>query len=106
MKTIRNLALALTLIAGVVFSGCKKSNNDNPSPGSNGTMSLKHEGQAWAASLSGQSDTYSATGVIGSGEVTFTELTDKKAKGTFKFTAYNTAQAKVGITEGKFNVSF
>ncbi|NOX87369.1 MAG: hypothetical protein GXO86_15660 [Chlorobi bacterium] len=158
MKTIRNLALALTLITGVVFSGCKKSNDDNPVAG-NGTMSLKHDGQAWTATLSvqgvntngvvsitgsdsnanqaqvniyqangpgtykigpsgnagsmgrwtqgiGQTDTYTANNVIGTGEVTFTELTDKKAAGTFKFTAYNTAQAKVEVTEGKFDVSF
>ena len=158
MKTIRNLALVFTLVAGVVFTGCKKTDDNNPTPGGN-SMSLKHDGQAWNASLSvqavntngvvsitgsdsnanqaqvniyqpngpgtykigpgnnagnmgrwtqgtGQTDTYTANGVIGSGEVTFTELTDKKAKGTYKFTGYNTEQKKVEVTEGSFDVNF
>ncbi len=158
MKTIRNLTIALTLITGVVFTSCNKSNDNNPAPGGN-SLSLKHDGQAWSASLSvqavntngvinvtgsdsnanqaaivvyqangpgtykigpggnagnmgrwtqgiGTTDTFSASNVIGSGEVTFTELTDTKAKGTFKFTAYNTTQAKVEVTEGQFDVNF
>ena len=158
MKTIKNFTLIFTLIAGVMLTGCKKEEDTNPVTG-NGTMSLKHDGQAWTATLSvqavntngvinvtgsdantnqaaisiyqangpgtykigpgatagnmgrwtqgiGQTDTFTANNIFGSGEVTFTELTDKKAKGTFKFTAYNTSQKKAEITEGKFDVSF
>ena len=159
MKTFRNLTILLILITGVVITSCKKKDDNNPPPGSSGTMSLKHDGQSWTASLSvqavntngvvsitgsdsnanqaqvniyqpngpgtynigpnanagnmgrwtqgiGTTDTYTANNVIGSGEVTFTELSDTKAKGTFKFTGYNTNQKKVVVTEGKFDVNF
>ena len=59
----------------------------------------------WTQGL-GQSDTYVANGVLGSGEITFTEITDKKAVGTFHFTGYNTTNGKINITEGKFSVTF
>lgn len=156
---IRNVLLIAVLITGVVISSCKKKDDNNSNPGSNGTMTLKSDGSSWSASLSvqavntsgvinvtgsdsnanqaaisifqangpgtykigpganpgnmgrwtkgtGQTDTYTANGAIGTGEVTFTELTDTKAKGSFKFTAYNTSQNKVEITEGQFDVSF
>ena len=44
--------------------------------------------------------------MIGTGEVTITELTDSKAKGTFKFTGYNTDQNTVQVTDGEFDVTF
>lgn len=159
MKTIKNYALLFILITGVVMTSCKKKNDNNPVPGSKGTMSLKHDGQAWSASLSVQAvntngvinvtgsdsqanqaaisvyqasgpgtykigpgenagnmgrwtqginttDTYTANSVIGLGEVTFTELTAAKAKGTFKFTGYNTNQNKAEVTQGQFDVNF
>jgi hypothetical protein len=59
----------------------------------------------WTQGL-GQGDTYVANAALGSGEVTFTELTDKKAVGTFYFTGYSAASGKINITEGKFSVTF
>ncbi len=59
----------------------------------------------WTQGL-GQGDTYIANGALGSGEVNFTELTDKKAVGTFSFTGYSAAKGKISITEGKFSVTF
>jgi hypothetical protein len=59
----------------------------------------------WTEGL-GQTDTYSANGVIGSGTVTVTELSDSKIKGTFSFTGYNTAQTSKQITEGTFEANF
>lgn len=150
----------MILIAGIViFGSCKKESDDPGNPDSNGSMSLKHDGESWTPTLGvqgvntngvinitgsdskanqvaivvfeptgpgtykigpsgnagtsgrwtqgiGQLDSYMASHVIGSGEVTFTELTTAKAKGTFKFTAYNTEQATVVVTEGKFDIAF
>lgn len=59
----------------------------------------------WTEGL-GQTDTYQANGVIGTGTVTVTELSDSKIKGTFSFTGYNTAQTSKQITEGKFEANF
>jgi hypothetical protein len=59
----------------------------------------------WTEGL-GQNDTYQANGVIGTGTVTVTELSDSKIKGTFSFTGYNTAQTSKQITEGTFEANF
>jgi len=59
----------------------------------------------WTEGL-GQTDTYQANGVIGSGTVTVTELSDSKIKGTFSFTGFNTAQTSKQITEGTFEATF
>lgn len=159
-KTMRNLTLLIALITAVAFTSCNKNNDENPAtPGSNGSLTLKHNGTSWSASLSvqgvntngvvnitgsdsnanqgsivvyqatgpgtyqigpganpgnmgrwtqglGQTDTYMANNVIGSGEVTFTELSETSAKGSFKFDGYNTDQQKVVVTEGSFSVTF
>lgn len=161
MKAITNLLLGVLLVTGLVFTSCKKDNNEESggSVPSNGSLTLKHGGQSWSATLSvqavntngvvnitgsdsnanqgavvvyqasgpgtytigpagnagnlgrwteglGQTDTYVANQVIGSGEVTFTELDATKAKGTFHFEGFNTDQNKVVVTEGSFNVTF
>jgi len=59
----------------------------------------------WTEGL-GQTDTYQASGVIGTGTVTVTELSSSKVKGTFSFTGYNTDQTSKQITEGTFEANF
>ncbi len=54
----------------------------------------------------GQTDTYTANGIIGSGTVTITELTSSNIKGTFSFTGYNTAGTTKAVTNGKFEANF
>ena len=54
----------------------------------------------------GQTDTYTANGVIGSGTITVTELTASKIKGTFSFTGFNTSQSSKIITDGEFEANF
>jgi len=159
MKTLQNVILGFVLISAIVISGCNKDNDDNPTTPSNGSLTLKHGGSAWSASMSvqavntngvlnitgsdskanqaavtifqpngagtytigtlsnpgnsgrwtqgiNQTDTYTASSVLGTGEITITELTATKAKGSFYFTAYNTEQNTVQVTEGKFDVKF
>lgn len=160
MKTMRNLILMIALITAVAFSSCNKNDDDTSgNPGSNGSLTLKHNGTSWDASLSvqgvntngvinitgsdsnanqgsvvvyqatgpgtyqigpganpgnsarwtqglAQTDSYMANNVIGTGEVTFTELSATSAKGTFKFDGYNIDQQKVVVTEGSFSVTF
>ena len=156
---IRNLILGLVLIAGISFTGCKKEETNPGGTTSNGSLTLKHAGSAWSASMSvqavntngvlnitgsdsnanqaavtifqpngagtytigtlsnpgnsgrwtqgiGQTDTYTASNILGSGEINITELTATKVKGSFFFTAYNTDQNTVQVTEGKFDVKF
>jgi hypothetical protein len=156
---IRNLILGLVLIAGISFTGCKKEETNPGGSTGNGSLSLKHAGSAWSATLSvqavntngilnitgsdsnanqaavtvfqpngagtyiigpsgntgtsgrwtqgiGQTDTYTASNLLGSGEIKITELTATKVKGSFFFTAYNTEQNTVQVTEGKFDVNF
>jgi hypothetical protein len=54
----------------------------------------------------GQNDTYTTMLGIGSGTVTITELTANSVKGTFEFTAKNTPQEEVSITDGSFSATF
>lgn len=157
---MRKLTFLMALVTAVVFTSCNKSNDDNSgAPGSNGTMSLKHGGTSWSASLAvqgvnssgvinitgsdsnanqaaitvngasgpgtyaigpganpgnsgrwtqglAQTDSYMANNVIGTGEVTFTELSATSAKGTFHFEGYNIDQQKVVVSEGSFSVTF
>ena len=132
MKTLTKLILFVTLVSVVTLTGCKKNEeavNDNGvlnvtgsdsnanqssiilSP-VNGVGTYKigpsggtgHQGR-WTQGLN-QTDSYVASFVIGTGEVTITELTDSKAKGTFKFTGYNTDQNTVQVTDGEFDVTF
>lgn len=160
MKTMKNLTLLIALVFAVVFTSCNKKNDENPTtPGSSGSLTLKHDGTSWNASLSvqavntngvvsitgsdsnanqgainiyqatgpgtyqigpganagnmgrwtqglAQTDSYMANNVIGSGQVTFTELSATSAKGTFQFDGYNIDQQKIVVTEGSFSVTF
>lgn len=54
----------------------------------------------------GQEDTYTTMLGQGSGSVEITELSDTKVKGTFSFTAKNSAGTDVSITEGSFTSTF
>lgn len=157
---MRKLTLLMVIVTAVVFTSCNKKDDDGSgNPGSNGTMSLKHAGTSWSASLSvqgvnsngvvnitgsdsnanqaaitvngtsgpgtyqigpganpgnsgrwtqglAQTDSYMANNVIGTGEVTFTELSAASAKGSFQFEGYNIDQQKLVITEGEFSVTF
>ncbi len=59
----------------------------------------------WTAGLD-PNDTYTTSVGQGAGSVTITEFTSTGFKGSFEFTAKNTAQTEVSITEGDFNASF
>ncbi len=59
----------------------------------------------WTEGL-GQDQTYVASGVVGSGTITITELSDSKVKGTFSFTGYNTDGNTKEITDGQFEGNF
>jgi hypothetical protein len=54
----------------------------------------------------GQEDTYTTMLGQGQGTVEITELSDTKVKGTFSFTAKNSAGTEVTITEGSFSSTF
>ena len=150
----------MAMAVAIVFTSCKKNDDSNPqNPISSGTLSLKHDGTNWSASLAvvgvnsnnvvnvtgsdsngnqasiviygasgpgtykiggfgnassqgrwtqglAQSDTFVANAVLGEGEVTFDALSESSAKGTFKFTGYNSDKVSVNVTEGSFNVNF
>lgn len=51
-------------------------------------------------------ESYTTIVGVGSGTVEITELTDTSAKGTFSFTARNTAGDEKSVTEGAFDVTF
>ena len=75
-----------------------------------GTYKIGHVGNPgnsgrWTQGLA-QTDSYMANSVIGSGQITFSELSAAGAKGTFQFDGYNTDQQKVVVTEGSFDVKF
>lgn len=59
----------------------------------------------WTEGL-GQTDSFMANNVIGSGTVTIDNLTATEVSGTFSFEGYNTAQSSKTITEGQFNAKF
>jgi hypothetical protein len=56
----------------------------------------------WTAGLNTE-DTYTTSVGLGSGTCTITSLTATHVEGTFEFTAKNTAQLEVVITEGSFS---
>ncbi len=85
--------------AGVTLYGISAPGTYQVGPPNAGNM------LRWTEGL-GQTDTYQANGVIGTGTVTVTELSDSKIKGTFSFTGYNTAQTSKQITEGTFEANF
>lgn len=59
----------------------------------------------WTEGL-GQTDTYLANGLVGSGTIIVTELSSTKIKGSFSFTGMNTAQVTKSITDGSFEATF
>lgn len=59
----------------------------------------------WTEGL-GQEDTYVANGILGTGTIVVTELTDSKVVGTFSFTGYNTSGNSKEITDGQFSATF
>ncbi|MCB2207468.1 MAG: hypothetical protein KQH67_04160 [Bacteroidetes bacterium] len=85
--------------AGVTLYGVSAPGTYQVGPPNAGNM------LRWTEGL-GQNDTYQANGVIGTGTVTVTELSDSKIKGTFSFTGYNTSQTSKQITEGTFEANF
>ncbi|GIV55321.1 MAG: hypothetical protein KatS3mg040_0091 [Candidatus Kapaibacterium sp.] len=64
-------------------------------------------GQPHVAMLSDRGTIYNATGVAGSGTITFSKLTSTEAEGTFSFVGIN-PQSKLeqNVTNGKFSVRF
>jgi len=54
----------------------------------------------------GQTDTYIANNLLGSGTVTIDKLTATEVSGTFQFEGYSTTQNKKTITEGSFSAKF
>jgi len=156
MKAGKFLMLVV-LISSIAFTSCKKDDDTGDPSTGNGSMTLKHAGTSWSASLAVQavntngvinvtgsdsearqaaitlfgvsspgtykiemgaqhsgrwtegadpSQTYVSNGVIGTGTITITELSDTKIKGSFSFEAFNTAQTSKSITEGAFDVTF
>lgn len=59
----------------------------------------------WTEGL-GQSDTYTANGLLGTGSITVSEISDTHIKGTFSFTGQNTAGGSRSITNGQFEANF
>jgi len=53
----------------------------------------------------GTNDTYTTMLGLGAGSVTITELTATSVKGTFEFTAKNTALEEVTLTSGSFSAT-
>ena len=83
---------------------CGLSVNNVTGPGTytvGGNLTNPNMGR-WTASTD-PSDTYTTMLGQGSGTVTITELTDTHTKGTFEFTAKNTAQETITITSGTFS---
>ncbi len=69
-----------------------------------GTMTNQSHGRWTAAPTADQ--TYTNMMGLGSGTVEFTELSATGAKGTFAFTAENSAGTTVNVTNGSFSVTF
>lgn len=73
-----------------------------------GTYEIKAGSQhqlRWTEGIS-QEETYGANGIVGSGTVTLTELSETNAKGTFSFTGVNMNGDTREITDGTFEVEF
>ncbi len=68
------------------------------------TMGMNNQ-LRWTEGL-GQEDTYVANGILGTGTIIVTELTDSNVVGTFSFTGYNTSGDTKQITDGQFNATF
>ena len=54
MTALKKLVFVFVLTTGVVFSSCNKKEEENPGVTTNGTLSLKHDGSNWSATLSVQ----------------------------------------------------
>jgi hypothetical protein len=85
--------------AGITLYGVSAPGTYQVGPPNVGNMLRWTEGLA-------QTQTYQASGVIGTGTITVTELSDSKIKGTFSFTGYNTDQNTKQITDGQFEANF
>lgn len=68
------------------------------------TSGSQHSGR-WTEGVD-PSETYVANGIIGTGTITITELSETKIKGSFSFEGFNTTQTSKSITEGSFDVNF
>lgn len=51
-------------------------------------------------------DTFLANGVLGSGSITVTEISDAKIVGTFQFNGFSAGGTTRNITDGKFSIKF
>jgi hypothetical protein len=69
-----------------------------------GSMTNPNMGR-WTQGLNPE-DTYTTSVGLGSGTVEITAFSSTGFSGTFSFTAKNTAQTEVSITEGSFNATF
>ena len=156
MKTGR-LLLLLIFVSTIAFTSCKKTEDTGTPSTGNGSLSLKHGGSSWNASLAVQGvntngvisitgsdsqarqaavtlfgvsatgtykisqgsqhslrwteglaseQTYVANGILGTGTIVITELSDSGIKGTFSFNGMNTNGASKSISEGAFDVKF
>ena len=85
--------------AGITLYGVSSTGTYQVGPPNVGNMLRWTEGLA-------QNQTYQASGVIGTGSITVTELSASKIKGTFSFTGYNTDQDTKQITNGEFEANF
>lgn len=68
------------------------------------TSGSQHSGR-WTEGVD-PSQTYVANGILGTGTIVISELSDTKIKGTFSLEALNTAQSAKSITDGAFDVNF
>ncbi len=57
----------------------------------------------WTESTS-PTDTFLANGMLGSGSITVTEISDTKIVGTFQFNGFSAGGTTRTITDGKFNI--
>lgn len=69
-----------------------------------GNMTNQNSGR-WTAGVN-TNQTYTTTVGLGSGTVNISELTDTNVKGTFSFTAANSDEEQVSVTDGTFSAAF
>lgn len=74
-------------------------------PGTYQITALSGHQLRWTEGLNPE-QTYLANGIIGSGSITVTEISDSAIKGTFTFEGYSTSSATKSITDGNFSANF
>jgi len=104
MKTIRNLAF-LVVLTGIVFTSCKKNDDSNPeNPISNGSMSLKHDGTSWSATLAVQgvnsNGVINVTGSDSNGNQASVIIYGTSGPGTYKIGGFGNASSQGRWTQG------